>query len=184
MHELFRAAARVLLGCSFCGVAAAQSAAPAQVAYYLGEVRMSSPAGQLLGASVSLVRRTLLPAENRVIEVVASIDPVKPVREYTTVFAVNGSRFAMKDEEGTFTGEGEFSGKPWEWTGWKYEVAFTGQSKGRLQGEDVVSATGLSVKKSFSSADGVVRMLFTEELKPVTKAVYDVLRARLVADKK
>lgn len=162
----------------------ALAAAAGSTSYYLGEVRMSSPSGQPMGASVSLVQRTLLPAENRVIELVASIDPVRPVREYTTVFDVSGSRFTMKDEEGTFAGEGEFSGPPWEWTGWKYAATMMGQAKGRLQGEDVVSATGLSVKKAFSGADGTVRMQFAEELRPVSKTVYDVLHARLVPGKK
>lgn len=173
---ILRMAALSIVG----GTALGQSAS---TTYYLGEVRMSLPSGQPAGTSVSLVKRTLLPADNRVVEVVATIDAAKPVREYTTVFDVTGARFRMKDEEGTFTGEGEFSGSPWEWTGWKYDVVMSGQ-KGRLQGDDVITPAGLSVRKSFSTTDGVVRMLFAEDLKPVSKAVYEVLRLRLLPDRK
>ena len=155
-----------------------------QVAYFLGEVRMSSPSGQAIGNSLSLVKRTLNPDESRIIELVVSIDPGKPTKEFTTIFEVQGARFVMKDTEGTFTGEGGLIGKAWEWSGWNYEVEFTGARKGRLKGEDFLGPEGLTVKKSFATADGVVRMLFIEDLKPISKATYDILRAKVLPEQK
>ena len=38
--------------------------------------------------------------------------------------------------------------------------------------------------KSFATADGEVRVLFAEDLKPISKAMYDVLHSRLRPDKK
>jgi hypothetical protein len=150
-----------------------------QATFLFGEVRMSTPGGQPIGTSLSLVRRVLKPAEKRIVEVVATIEPGRPVREYTAVFEVSESGFAIRDEEGTFAGTGVLTGKPWEWTGWSYEVEFTGARKGRLKGEDTLGAAGISVKKSFASPDGTVRVLFTEELKPISKAAYDILRGKL-----
>lgn len=152
--------------------------------YYLGEVKTLSPAGQPMATSLSLARRTLKPAENRIVEVVATIEAGKPAREYTTVFQVDGTRFALKDDEGTFAGTGELSGEPWRWTGWRYEVDFTGARKGTMKGEDVLAAGGISVRKSFATPDGTVRVRFTEELKPISAAAYQILRAKLVADAK
>lgn len=155
-------------------------AADERVAYYLGEVRMSTPAGRLVASTLSLVRRTATPDENKIVEVVASVDPSKPTKEFTTVFEVQGSRFVMKDAEGTFTGAGELKGEPWEWTGWRYEVEFTGATQGKLKGEDVLNADGLTARKSFMTPDGVVRAQFIEELKPISKSAYDILHARLL----
>jgi hypothetical protein len=159
-------------------------AAQEQVAYFLGEVTLTTPAGQLLGNSLSLIKRILMPAEGKIVEIVASIDPAKPTREFTTIFELTGSRFVMKDAEGTFTGEGDLTGVAWEWTGWKYEVEFTGARRGRLKGEDVLGPGGLTVKKSFATPDGVVRMLFAEDLKPVSKGTYDILRAKVLSEQK
>jgi hypothetical protein len=182
---------RCAANCAIATIAAAgftafaQTAPPAeQVSYLFGEVRMSSPAGQPIGTSLSLVRRTLKPSENRIVEVVAAIEAGKPVREFTTVFDITGSKFVLKDDEGTFAGTGVLAGKPWEWTGWTYEVEFTGARKGRMKGDDALGPSGLSVRKSFATPDGTVRMLFDEDLKPISKTAYEILRGKLLSETK
>ena len=65
---------------------------------------MGSPTGQPYGASLSLVKRTISPADSRIIEVVISVDSKQPVKEYTTVFTIRGPSFTLKDNEGTFRG--------------------------------------------------------------------------------
>lgn len=155
-------------------------APPQQVTYFLGEVKMSSPTGQPYGSTVSLIKRTLTPAENKVVELVLSIDQKYPPAEYTTVFVVKDSKFTVKDEEKTFEGEGEFTGKPWNWTGWKYQVSMIGARKGVLKAEDTLTETGLIVKKGFYTPDGQLRINFTEDLKPISREMYDLLHAKLV----
>src|SRR5215831_14416976 len=133
-----KSSSSLLLLSMMCLVTVSAQTAPAaqeKVTYYLGEVKMSSPTGQPFGSSLSLAKRTLKPAENKIVELVASIDPKQPTREYTTIFDVNGSKFTVKDEEGTFAGEGEFIGGAWEWTGCKFVVTLTGQRKGVLKAE-------------------------------------------------
>ncbi|MEP7083461.1 MAG: hypothetical protein ABI854_01895 [Betaproteobacteria bacterium] len=169
-----------LVAVSFVAAASRVYAADERVTYFLGEVRMSTPAGRLVATTLSLVRRALTPDENRMVEVVASIDSTKPTKEFTTVFEVQGSRFVMKDAEGAFTGAGELKGAPWEWTGWSYEVEFTGATPGKLKGDDVLNGDGLTARKSFMTPDGVVRAQFVEELKPISKAAYDILHSRLL----
>ena len=152
-----------------------------QTTYFLGEVKMTSPSGQPYGSSISLVKRLLKPAENKIVESVLSVDPKQPAREYTTIFDVKGSKFTVKDEEGTFAGEGELLGKAWEWGGWKYSVSMLGERKGTLIAEDTFVGGSLRVKKSFQSPDGQVRVLFSEDLKPISKEMYEILHARLLA---
>jgi hypothetical protein len=165
---------------------AAQTAPAAQekVTYFLGEVKMSSPTGQPFGSSLSLAKRTLKPADNKIVELVASIDPKQPTREYTTIFDVKGSKFTVKDEEGTFAGEGELIGKAWEWTGCSFVVNMIGQRKGVLKAEDTFTNSGVMAKKSFSSPDGQVRVVFTEDLKPISREMYEILHAKLLATQK
>jgi hypothetical protein len=156
------------------------SASPEQNTYFLGEVKMDSASGQPYGSSISLVKRTLKPAENKIVELVLSLDSKQPAREYTTIFDVKGSKFTVKDEEGTFTGEGELVGKAWQWEGWRYSVNILGERKGTLKAEDTFTGGSLIVKKSFYSPDGQLRVLFTEDLKPISKEMYEMLHAKLL----
>jgi hypothetical protein len=155
-------------------------AAQEQIMYLLGEVKMSSPQGQSYGSSISLVKRTLKPAENKIVEQVLSVDARQAAQEYTTVFVVKDGKFTVKDDEKTFEGEGELTGKAWNWTGWKYTVNMLGERKGKVIAEDVLTESGLTVKKSFYSPDGALRVVFSEELKPVSKEMYEILRAKLL----
>jgi hypothetical protein len=169
----------ITFGAAAVSAQTAPPAPPEQVAYFLGEVKMSSPTGQPYGSSVSLIKRTMTPAENKIVELVLSIDAKNPPAEYTTVFGVKDGKFTIKDEEKTMAGEGEFTGKPWNWTGWKYEVNMLGARKGMLKGDDTLSDTGLMVKKSFYTPDGQLRVNITEDLKPISKEMYDLLHTKL-----
>ena len=141
---------------------------------------MSSPTGQPLGYTVSLAKRILAPTENKITELVLSVDSRRPTQEYTTVFDVKGSKFTMKEESGGFAGDGELTGKAWDWTGWKYTANMTGQGKGVLKGEDSLTAVGLTSKKTFFSLDGQARVVFAEEMKPISREMYELLRAKLL----
>ena len=117
--KLFLPAAGLLL--LLVSLAAAQTTPEANTTYYLGEVKMSSPTGRPFGSSISLVKRSIFPAENKIVEIVASIE-TREVKEYTTVFEIKGSDFTVKDQEGTFSGGGKLTGPAWAWTGWSYSV--------------------------------------------------------------
>ena len=153
---------------------------PEKVSYFLGEVKMSSPTGQAYGSSISLVKRTLKPSENKIVELVASIDPKDPTKEYTTVFDIKAAKFTVKDDEGTFAGDGELIGKAWEWTGWKYSVNLLGQRKGILNAEDSLVNGVLTVTKSYANPDGRVLVVFAETLNPISREMYDLLHAKLL----
>jgi len=169
-----------LLWIALVNFAQSNSTPPEQTAYYLGEVKMNSASGQPYGSSISLAKRTLKPAENKIVELVLSLDSKQPAREYTTVFNVTGSKFTVKDEEGTFAGEGELLGKAWEWEGCKFSVNMLGERKGTLKAEDTFIGGRLMAKKSFYSPDGQLRVVFSEDLQPISKEMYEILHTKLL----
>jgi hypothetical protein len=175
--KLFLLAAGLLV--LFVSSAPAQTTPDANTVYYLGEVKMSSPTGLPFGSSISLVKRTISPAENKIVEIVASID-AREIKEYTTVFEIKGSDFTVKDQEGTFSGGGKLTGPVWAWTGWTYSVDMLGERKGKLTAQDTVTPDGLVVTKSYAGADGKVQVVFNEALKPISAQMYDLLHAKLV----
>src|SRR5262249_60285281 len=101
----------MLLALTLIGLASdslAQSNTPSQkVTYFLGEVKMSSATGQPFGSAVSLVKRTLAPAENKITELVLSADCRRPTQEHTTVFHGEGSKFTLKERSGGVCGSSE-----------------------------------------------------------------------------
>jgi hypothetical protein len=107
------------------------------------------------------------------------LDNKGPVLEFNTVFALKDNKFTVKDDEKSFEGEGEFTGKLWNWTGWKYQVNMIGARKGVVKAEDVLAESGLTVKKAFYTPDGVLRVTFTEDLKFISKEMYDLLHSHL-----
>ena len=170
----------LLLGIATSTSARPRLPRPALTSYYLGEVKMTSPTGQPYGSSISLVKRTLRPDENQIVEIVLSIDAAKPPQEYTTLFTITGNRFVVRDQEGTFEGRGELIGSMWEWTGWKYSVNMLGTMKGKVEADDALSAAGIVVSKSYYSPDGALRVRFAEELKPISSEMYEILHAQLL----
>ena len=55
-----------------------------------------------------------------------------------------------------------------------------GERKGTLKAEDAFIGGNLIVKKSFYSPDGQLRVMFSEDLKPISKEIYEILHAKLL----
>jgi len=156
-----------------------KSTSEEQITYFLGESKMTSPTGQPYGSTLSLIKRTVKPEENKIIEQVISINQREPTKEYIAIFDVRGSKFKMKEQGGGFTGEGELIGKAWEWTGWKSTSNLAG-GRGKLISEDTLTKDGLLVKKSFYSPDEQLRVIFSEDLNQISKEMYDILRSKVL----
>jgi hypothetical protein len=150
-----------------------------QAAYYFGEAKITSPTGQVFGTTLSVVKRILKPAENRIIEQVVFLDPRRPPEEHITVLDVKGSKFTLRDDSGTFTGEGDLTGKAWEWSGWVSNIKFT-DGKGTLKSEDTLTNNVITAKKTFYRPDGKPSALIVEELKPISKEAFELLRSKLL----
>lgn len=172
-------AALLLALCLNVAYTQSNSAPKEQAAYYFGEAKIVSPTGQPFSSTLSLVKRVLKPAEDRIIEQVVFLDPRRPAEEHITILDVKGSVLSIRDEGGSFTGEGQLQGKAWEWSGWKSSIKFT-DGKGTLKSEDTLTVNGIQAKKWFYRPDGKVSAVITEELKPISKEAYELLRSKLL----
>jgi hypothetical protein len=161
------------------GAASAQTGGK-QVSYFFGESRMASPTGIPYGSSISMIERTVDSAAGTIVERVVSIDANKPATEYVTVLDVKGTTFTMAAKDGSFTGTGELAGTPWHWTSWQSTATIAG-GQGKVVSQDTLTEEGLHVAKTFFSPDGQARVVFSEDLRSISKAMFTILRGKLLA---
>ena len=152
--------------------------AVASTSYLLGEIKIVSAAGKDHGKSLSLSKRTMDPKAQAIIEEVVHVTSQGEVKEYLTVMKVNGSRFTMKDGEDTYRGEGELTGKPWQWTKWKAKATFIDGTGGFRTQHHLVPG-GILVKKEFFDPHGKLRLKFTEDFKFISQEAYDIIHGKL-----
>jgi len=165
-------------------VALLTAAGPApedETTYFLGESRVTAPDGKYLGSMVELVKRELRPSEGKIYEHVAVIDPRYPQsKKFVAVCEVKGTTFAMTEQEKSFTGDGELTGDPWRWTAWR-STSHLASGIGTVESEDTLTEHALIVKKRFVGPDGKVRVHMAETLNRISKEMYDILDAKIVA---
>jgi hypothetical protein len=154
-----------------------------QTDYFLGDSKMSTPSGQVLRTTLSLVKRVVNPAENRIEEHVMSIDEKSPASAFVVIFDVKGSKFTMTEKSSAFTGEGELIGDAWKWKEWK-SVSKLSEGAGVVTSNDKFTDHGMAAKKTFAGPDGQVRFHFDESLVRITPKAYEILYAKLAPAKK
>lgn len=170
-----------LLALSAQGRAGAK-AAPT-VEYFVGESRMMTPAAKPVGSSLSLVKRIVNPAENRIEEHVLSVREGAAPKTFVAVLEVKGNKFVISESGKAFEGIGVLVGEPWKWTEWKSVTTIAGGA-GTVRSEDKVTEHGLTVRKTFAGPDGKVQLKFEETLLRIGAATYATLHAKLAPPQK
>lgn len=167
------------------GPAPAQAQGKASVAYYLGESTVRDADGKPLGNLVVLMRRELRPAESRIVEatLLVSSRPGEPIQEYVAVSTVSGATFNLRDQKGSFSGEGTLSGPAWNWTSWS-STANLGPRAGTLRTRAQATERGLAVDKARVAANGAVAVTFAEDYARIDGATYELLRDKLLPKEK
>lgn len=150
--------------------------------FYLGESKMTTPDGKLVRTSLSLVKRVLNPAQNRIEEHVLSIGE-KEAKAFVVLMEVKGKTFTMTERSQSFTGAGELVGEAWKWNEWKSVSKLPGGA-GTTTSEDRLTEKGLSAKKTYAGPDGKVVLHFEESLAPISAKTYEILYARLAPAEK
>lgn len=155
----------------------------AKVAYYLGESKVRDADGKSLGNLVALVRRELRPAESRIVEttLLVSSRPGEPIQEYVAVSTVDagGGAFTLKEQKGTFSGDGTLAGPAWAWTSWTSTAAL-GPGGDRVRTRAQLTERGMAVDKARLAPNGAVLVTFTEDHAAIDGATYELLRAKLL----
>ncbi len=139
------------------------------VEYYVGEVSMHSPDGNVaLGpARPTVAKRVLYFNEGRIEEWVWD----EGTLGRTTMTRTEGNTFAVSEDQGRFTGKVVFEGEPWKWTKWSYDLVMTDGS-GKLWGVGEKIDGGLHTNKKFLSPEGEVRVQIRDHLTLVDEGAF------------
>lgn len=156
-------------------------AAEAKVAYYLGESTVRNADGKALGNLVVLAKRELRQAESRIVETTLMISsrPGEPIQEYVAVSTVNGAAFALKEQKGTFSGDGTLAGPAWAWTSWT-STANLSPNGGSVRTRCQLTERGMAVDKARLAPNGATLVTFTEDYAAIDGGTYELLRAKLL----
>jgi hypothetical protein len=163
--------------CTLGPVSRAEDPPTVTTQYFLGESKMLTPDGRVIRTTLSLVKRVLKPAENKVEEHVLSADEKTPAKAFVVVLDVAGNKFTLADQSKTYSGDGELKGEPWKWTAWKSTSKLAGGAT--VVSEDKLSDRGMTATKTYSAADGKPQYLFEEKLEHVSAKTYEILYAKL-----
>lgn len=148
----------------------------ANTKYYYGDVMISSADGKTpYGKSVSLIKRTVDPAQDMITEIVLQPprDPKQKPKDINTVLKRVGSTnvFSTSDDANTFNGKLIFTGTEWSWNSWTYDIKLADGSK--LNGKGLHDAVGIKTEKTFYKPDGGASLLIREDLKSISSDEYD-----------
>lgn len=163
----------------FSSLAVAASAET--VSYYFGKVTLSSADGKTpYGNTYSLVKRTISPQNNTIVEAVMQPPQVEglPADEFITSLTRKGNSldFDVSGQDKSFGGTITFSGEEWNWDGWTYSIAFP--NGGTIQGEGRLTAYGIQTRKILTSPEAPA-MQILEDLAPITQEKYEEIKAKL-----
>jgi len=146
--------------------------------YLVGEVATTTAEGKWLDSSAYLIQRRVIPNENRIEILSFDVKANKSVTKRTTLMYVTGNTYVVTDLEGSYQGTGEWTGEPWHWKSWRYQVVFPG-GKGRLEGEDHLSEHHLSMRKQYFDGTGKLTSIVTASFSKISQKAYELLAAKL-----
>lgn len=174
----------LVLVLSGCATSLKPQALPeATTKFYFGEVIMSSPDGKIpYGKSVSLIKRTVDPANNTISEIVLQPprDPKQKPKDINTILkrVESSNVFSAADDEKKFEGKLTFTGSEWSWNNWTYDIKLADGSK--LDGVGVLDASGIKTQKTFYKPDGKASILIKEDVKLISSAEYDAQHKKMM----
>src|SRR5689334_19020809 len=83
---------------------------PVEKFYYVGEMKLSTPAGRSAGSQAFLLEKTHDPDNSMIIERAIVVGADGKVEEYVMDMKVSGNSFSIVDRKGTVKGTGELFG--------------------------------------------------------------------------
>ena len=172
----------LLLGLLFC--VPARAAAPA---FYFGEVIYVKEQSKEKSVALSLVKRVVLPEENRIVETVVEKRDGIAMEFETRLLRVGKTNSFELDMRGfPIKGMMNFVGEEWNWNGWSYDfLAQLPKGTQLIRGHGAIAANGHIVTSKtieiLEQGADVNRILRTEDLAPVSEAIYEAKRTELLS---
>jgi len=157
----------------------AAAAEPPEKFYYLGEVRLTSPAGKSLGSQVILVEKTVDREKSEVGERALVVQADGKVDEYPVRMPIkpDGS-FTLTNEDKTVEGSGQLFGPMWKWT--YFKATFKAKTGVTIEDENFMPDDSIiTARKKVIAPNGQVMLYMDETVKAITPKTFEVLRAGL-----
>lgn len=176
---------KTVLGAISLGLALQSHAAAvsSETRHYYGSVIVTKPDGSMVTQTSSLVKRTVAPNLNQIVEAIlqpARTPQSKPKEVVTTLSRQGQSHvFSAVDDAHTFSGELIFSGNEWAWDHWEYKIKLLDGSS--IQGSGEIDSQGLKTQKTFIKSDGSIFALIKEDLALISEQDYDRRRQDILA---
>jgi hypothetical protein len=161
-------------------VPACALAAPPEKLYYLGEVKLSTPAGQPMGSQVILLEKILDRDNSKIIERALVVYPAGKVEEWTMRLAVKvDNSFTLTDDAKTVEGHGILFGPAWKWT--YFKGTFKATNGVVIEDENFMADDSVgTARKKVLAPDGKVVMYMDMSLKGITPKTFEILQAGLM----
>jgi hypothetical protein len=155
-------------------------AAPPEKFYYLGEVRLSSPAGKPVGSQVILVEKTVDRDNSVMSERAIVVEADGKVVEYPVTMPVkpDGS-FTLTNDDKSVEGGGQLFGPAWKWT--YFKATFKTKNGITIEDENFMADDSvITARKKVIAPNGQVVLYMDESVKAITPKTFEVLRAGLL----
>jgi hypothetical protein len=148
--------------------------------HYVGEVKLSSSAGQSLGSQVTLLEKTYDREHPLIIESAVVIDAAGKAEERTMRLSVkDDNTFTLTDDAKTVEGAGTLFGPAWRWTyfkgRWKSTAGVTIEDENYMADDSVITA-----RKKVSGPDNKIYMFMDMSLTRIAPKTFDIVKAALL----
>jgi hypothetical protein len=155
-------------------------ASPPEKFYYLGEVRLTSPAGKSLGSQAILVEKVVDRDKSEISERALVVQADGKAEEYRVKMPVkpDGS-FSLTNDDQSVEGSGQLFGPMWKWT--YFKATFKAKSGVTIEDENFMADESVvTARKKVIGPNAQVMVYMDESVKAITPTTFEVLRAGLL----
>jgi hypothetical protein len=153
---------------------------PPEKLYYVGEVKLSSPAGKSMGFQVILLEKIHDRDNSTIVERAIVVEADGKAAERTMLMTVKpDNTFTLTDEEKTVDGEGTLFGPAWKWT--YFKGTFKTKNGVKIDDENFMADdSAVTARKKVTLPDGRVVMYMDMTLKAITPKTFEILKKGLM----
>jgi hypothetical protein len=148
--------------------------------YFLGEVKLSSAAGQPMGSQVIVLEKTHDRESSTIIESAIVVDASGKAEERTMRLVVKpDNTFTLSDDAKTIEGTGTLFGPAWKWT--YFKGTFKSKSGVTVEDENFMTDDAvITARKKILGPDNKVLMYMEMSLNRITPNTFEILKAGLL----
>jgi hypothetical protein len=162
-------------------IAVAQTCVAAEVehSYFVGEVKLSSEAGEPIGSQAILVSKVYDPDKSLMTERAIVVNPDGKVDDYPMNMLIKGNTFTIDDPKKVVEGSGKFFGPAGHWT--YFKATYKATNGVTIEDENFTAAADIGcARKKLTTPDGKVLMYMDLALKSTSREAFEILSAAVL----